>query len=157
MRVYVAKRNPAKAHLGPLGRETDRSFVKKLIDSHVEVAYVDNGRAQVGKDATFWRFQVTGEVTSDGRPVRYLMRDVDHKLTSGEAFAVGEWIRSKRLFHRMHFNSLCVGPLTAGLFGGISNDQTQIRNIKFLTEKVSLSQWNMEMMSFLPNMFFGLV
>ncbi|MEM7402414.1 MAG: hypothetical protein AAF310_00110 [Myxococcota bacterium] len=119
MRVYVAQRNPKRlAKLGPIKNATDPTFVQQLLDRGVEIAYVDNALPQVGRDATFWRFLVTAEPMPAGQRIRYLLRDVDWKLTAAEAFTVGEWIHSGLRYHRMHLLPVCMGPLTASIWGG---------------------------------------
>ena len=84
-----------------------------------EIAYVDNGmRGKVTRDGTFWRFQVLGEPMPSGQRIRYLIRDVDWKLTTAEMVAVGEWIDSGLDYHRMHLMPACISPLAAYIMGG---------------------------------------
>ena len=117
-RVYVAARKPGLEPLGELENGTDPKFISELLDSGCEVAYVDNHLKKVGKDATFWRFLVLDEKMGPKEKIRYLLRDVDHKLTAAEAFAVGEWTGSQKKYHRMHFSPVAIGPLVASIFGG---------------------------------------
>lgn len=119
VRVYVGKRNPSKmAILGPLSEETPDEVIESLLARGFEVAFVDNGLDQVGKDGTFWRFMVAGEQMPEGQRIRYILRDADAILSAGEAFSVGEWIASGLLFHRMHIIPICLGPMTASTWGG---------------------------------------
>lgn len=120
LRVYVAKRNPDRlAKLGPLGNATAPKFITRLLERGAEVAFVDNALPKVGRDATFWRFLIAQEPMPSGQRVRYLLRDVDWKLTAAEAFTVGEWIHSGLRYHRMHLMPACMGPLTASIWGGV--------------------------------------
>jgi hypothetical protein len=130
LRVYVAKRNPSFEHLGPLKNSTSEEFIEKMLKLGFEVAYVDNHLAKVGRDATFWRFMITGEEMKEGDSLRYLVRDVDHKITAAEMFSVGEWINSKLPFHRMHLATTFIGPLTASIFGGVHQGKNGISDIK---------------------------
>jgi hypothetical protein len=118
LRVYVAKRHPDNQKRGELKNATDEKFIQQLLDLGCEIAYVDNDMEKVGRDATFWRFLIAGEDMPEGQTLRYLLRDVDWKLTAVEAFTVGEWINSGLRYHRMHLMPVCIGPLTASIWGG---------------------------------------
>ena len=119
VRVYVAKRNPRDIDsLGPMDNATSKDFIERLLDMGCEIAYVDNKLPAVKKDATFWRFMVAAEAMPPGQKIRYLVRDVDWKLTAAEAYTVGRWIHSGLQFHRMQLFPVCMGPLIAGTYGG---------------------------------------
>jgi len=135
IRVYVAARNPENSELGPLGNAVDPGLIKTLLDRGCEIAFVDNHLDKVGRDATFWRFLVADEPMEPGARIRYLIRDVDHKVTAAEYFSVGEWISSGIKFHRMHFATSFIGPLTASLFGGSYEGRQGIKDIKETMER----------------------
>lgn len=116
-RVYVARRNPVSA-MPELERATSQEFIDELLAQGFEVAYVDNGLKTVGLDSTFWRLMIAAEQMPPGKRIRYIVRDVDWLLSAPEAFSLGEWINSGKKYHRMHILPICVGPLTAGTFGG---------------------------------------
>ena len=119
MRVYVAKRNPKdRARLGEISNETPEHFISHLLDKGCEIAFVDNKLALAKMDGTFWRFAVTSEMMRHNERVRYLLRDADNIVTAAEMYAVADWIRSGKRFHRMHLIPICIGPLTAMLWGG---------------------------------------
>lgn len=119
VRVYVAKRNPNDLNqLGELKNATDESFIEKLLEMGCEIAYVDNKMPGVRRDATFWRFMVAAEPMEPGHKIRYLLRDVDWKLTAAEAYTVGVWISSGLKFHRMQLFPICMGPMIGGTWGG---------------------------------------
>ena len=120
LRAYVAKRNPSNANdMGQIKNATDDVFLAKLLDLGCELAFVDNHREEVDRDATFWRFLVAAEKMPEHQRLRYLVRDIDWKATSAEAFSVGEWIKKGHQFHRMNLQPICMGPLTAGIWGGV--------------------------------------
>ncbi len=141
LRVYVAKRHPDKAKLGELKNATSDIFIKKLLDLGCEIAYTDNEMEKVGRDATFWRFLVAGEHMPEGQTLRYLMRDVDWKITAAEAFTVGEWINSGLQYHRMHLFPVCVGPLTASIWGGVHTGRSPHVN---MLEKIEYFPYRLE-------------
>jgi hypothetical protein len=141
LRVYVAKRHPDHQHLGPMKNATDDTFIQKLLEKGCEIAYVDNELEKVGRDATFWRFLVAGEDMPEGQTLRYLLRDVDWKLTAAESFTVGEWINSKLRYHRMHLMPVCLGPLTASVWGGVHTGKSPITN---LHEKIEYYPYRLE-------------
>ncbi|MFK7827680.1 MAG: hypothetical protein AB8G05_26275 [Oligoflexales bacterium] len=129
-RIYVAKRNPASKIKGKLGNATSKKFIKKLLKMGCEIAYVDNRLKTVALDGTFWRFMVAAEKMPPKQRIRYLLRDVDWKLTATEAYAVGRWIQSESQFHRFHPFPICTGPLTAGLWGGTHIGDPVINDMK---------------------------
>ncbi len=131
VRVYVAKRNPLRVEeLGDLKNATDDKFIAEALESGCEIAYVDNGLEAVGKDATFWRFMVAGEKMPKDQKIRYLVRDADWWVSAAELFSVLEWIDSGLPFHRMQLFSICVGPLTASIFGGSHSGEGSMSDIK---------------------------
>ena len=73
MRVYVAKRKPSLEHLGPMKNATNDAFIEKLLSLGCEIVYVDNHKAKVGRDATFWRFLTAGEEMPEGQRLRVLL------------------------------------------------------------------------------------
>lgn len=134
VRVYVAKRNPAEKRFDGYGGETPDEYIQLLLDRGVEVAYVDNHEEKVGKDATFWRFLVAAEKMPEGQRIRYILRDADWTLTAGEAYSVGEWIESGLIFHRWHLVPMCIGPLTAMMWGGQHEGRGKMHNMLTLIE-----------------------
>ncbi len=135
VRVYVAKRNPdLKAVLGDLIGETPDAYIQKLIAAGCEIAYIDNGMPRVDKDATFWRFMVAAEEMPEQQRIRYLLRDVDWRLTAAEAYAVGEWIDSGMQYHRLGILALCIGPMNASMWGGMHSGKGDFTNLKTLME-----------------------
>ena len=124
VRVYSPKRAPENVlSLGLLSGEIPESYVENLLNRGVEIVYVDNLREKVGRDASFWRFLVASESMPEGQKIRYLIRDADWLLTAGEIFSLGEWIASRKQFHRMHLQPFCIGPMTAGMWGGSHTGQ----------------------------------
>lgn len=129
VRVYAAKRNPTNKKFESYKGETPDEYIQKLLDHGVEVAFVDNHQEQVGKDATFWRFLVAAEKMPRRQRIRYTLRDADWTLTAGEAYAVGEWVESGLRFHRWHLVPMCIGPLTAMMWGGMHQGENGMKNI----------------------------
>ena len=113
LRVYVPK---GKDRV--IQGELDQLQIDALLEAGCEIAYVDNGLKKAGKDATFWRFMIASEPMPEGQKIRYLPRDADTTMTAPEAFAIGEWMASGLRYHRSHLNPVCMGPLTANLWGG---------------------------------------
>lgn len=135
VRVYIGKRNPfQRAVLGELAGETSDAIIERLLAAGCEVAFVDNGLAKIGKDGTFWRFMVAGEQMPEGQRIRYLLRDADTILSAGEAFSVGEWIAGGKSFHRMHVLPVCLGPLTASIWGGSHIGKGHFSDMKTMIE-----------------------
>lgn len=119
VRVYVSKRNPKDvARLGEIGNRTPDNIISNLLKLGCEIAYVDNKLSEAKKDGTFWRFAAASDEMPEGQRVRYLMRDADNILTAVELYAVADWIKSDKRYHRMHIIPVCFGPLTAMLWGG---------------------------------------
>lgn len=119
LRAYVSKRNPADlVLLGEIKNRTPDYIIEHLLDLGCEIAYVDNKLQEAKKDGTFWRFAAAADQMPDGEKVRYLIRDADSVLTAAELYSVADWIRSDKKFHRMHLTPICMGPLTAMLWGG---------------------------------------
>ena len=119
IRIYTPKRHPDRLEkMGEIKNEVPKDLLNKLLDLGCEIVYVDNKLPKAGRDATFWRFLVFNEPMPEGQRVRYLIRDVDWLLTSAEVLAVGEWMYSGYDYHRMHILPLCIGPLTASIWGG---------------------------------------
>ncbi|MBF0367534.1 MAG: hypothetical protein HQK50_18310, partial [Oligoflexia bacterium] len=85
-RFYVAKRRPENAFIGAMNNTTSDAFIAQLLNQGCEIAYVDNHLPQVGRDAAFWRFMVLDEQMPKGEKIRYLLREVDHKVTDAELF-----------------------------------------------------------------------
>lgn len=119
VRVYVAKRNPRdRARLGEIKNQSPDYMIQKLLDLGCEIAFVDNKLSEAKKDGSFWRFAVASEKMPKGQRIRYLLRDADSLLTAAEVYTVADWIQSGKQFHRMHLIPVCMGPLTASLWGG---------------------------------------
>jgi hypothetical protein len=119
VRVYLPKRNPDYvASLGPIGGALSDDKIAMLLSRGVEIAYTDNRLPMAQKDATFWRFMVTAEKMPPGQKIRYLLRDADSLVIAVEVFAVADWMKSDKRYHRMHVIPICMGPLTASLWGG---------------------------------------
>lgn len=133
-RIYVPKRNPKRAHLGPLAGEIPQEHIDHLLSLGCEVVFVDNGLAEVGLDATFWRFLVASEEMPLGQSIRYLVRDADWILTGAEAYAIGEWIDSGLQYHRNHQVAACLGPLTITTWGGSHQGKGQLSHLKTMIE-----------------------
>jgi hypothetical protein len=135
VRVYVGKRNPAAlSKLGQLKDETPDHIIETFLQRGFEVAFVDNWLSQTGKDGTFWRFMVAAEEMPQGQSIRYLSRDADAVLSAGEAFSVGEWIASELNFHRMHILPICLGPMTASVWGGRHSGKGLFSDMKMMIE-----------------------
>ncbi|MDD9952533.1 MAG: hypothetical protein OXT67_13305 [Zetaproteobacteria bacterium] len=134
VRVYVAKRAPYNNMPGELQGATAENFVQQLLEAGAEIAFVDNHRDQVGLDATFWRFMVAGEQMPPGEKIRYLMRDVDWKLTAAEAYGVGDWLNSNATYHRLHVLPVCMGPLTASIWAGQHEGAGDMANMQTMME-----------------------
>lgn len=67
------------------------------------------------KAAMFWRFLVA----SDPLVERYIIRDVDSRLSQREKAAVDDWIESGKVFHVMRDHpSHSLYPMNAGMWGG---------------------------------------
>lgn len=129
VRVYVPKRNSKfLKELGEIKGELEQKKIDKLLDLGCEVAFVDNKLSEAKKDATFWRFMITQEAMSEGEKIRYLIRDADSILTAGEMYTVADWINSNKKFHRMHTLPICMGPLTASIWGGIHSAKGDFGN-----------------------------
>ena len=119
IRIYTPKRNPKDLQrLGTIENTVPQYLITKLLNLGCEIVFVDNKLKKAGRDATFWRFMVFDEPMQKGERVRYLLRDVDWLLTSAEVLAVGEWILSGYAYHRLHVLPICIGPLTASIWGG---------------------------------------
>lgn len=119
VRVYVPKRNPKDLNrLGEISNGTPDYIINNLLDLGCEIAFVDNKLPEVKKDGTFWRFAAASDEMPEGQRVRYLMRDADNILTAAEMYSVADWINSDKKYHRMHIIPICIGPLTAMLWGG---------------------------------------
>jgi len=119
VRVYVPKRNPKDLErLGEIKNREPAYMIDNLLELGCEIAYVDNKLPEAKKDGTFWRFASISDQMPKGEKVRYLMRDADNILTAAEMYAVADWIKSGLRYHRMHFMPICIGPLTAMLWGG---------------------------------------
>lgn len=119
VRVYVPKRNPKYLEeLGAIRGEMPDHMLDMLLSLGCEIAYTDNKLDETKKDATFWRFFVTQEQMPEGQRIRYLLRDADNILTGVELYSVAQWINSGKRYHRMHVMPICIGPLTAMLWGG---------------------------------------
>ncbi len=119
VRVYTPKRNPLFLDkLGELKNGLSDDKIAKLLSLGCEIAFTDNHLESALKDATFWRFAATADEMPPGKRVRYLMRDADNVLTAVEMYSVADWIKSDKSFHRMHVIPICIGPLTAMLWGG---------------------------------------
>ena len=61
-----------------------------------------------------WRFLVA----SDLLVTRYIVRDIDSRLSVREKNAVDEWIISMKPFHILHDHPFHIQPINGGLFGG---------------------------------------
>jgi hypothetical protein len=119
VRVYVPKRNPKYLEeLGVIRGEMPDHMLDTLLSLGCEIAYTDNKLDEAKKDATFWRFFVAQEEMPEGQRIRYLLRDADNLLTGVELYSVAQWINSDKRYHRMHVMPICIGPLTAMLWGG---------------------------------------
>lgn len=119
VRVYTPKRNPLFLEkLGPIKNGLSQDKIDKLLSLGCEIAYTDNHLPAAQLDASFWRFTAMADEMPDGKRLRYLMRDADFVLTGVELFSVAEWIKSDKKYHRMHVIPICIGPLTASLWGG---------------------------------------
>ena len=131
VRLYIPKRNPK--NLQELGESTGvipDEYIQTFLNLGAEIAYVDNGRKDVGVDAFFWRFLVAAEEMPAGESIRYLIRDADWTLTAGELFAVADWIDSPHQFHRMNMAPICIAPVTGSAWGGRhQGNQTLFKNI----------------------------
>ncbi len=124
VRVYVPKRNPKfLKELGVIGGGLEQKKIDKLLDLGCEIAFVDNKLSEAKKDATFWRFMITQEAMLEGEKIRYLLRDADSILTAGEMYTVADWINSHKKYHRMHTIPICIGPLTASIWGGTHSEK----------------------------------
>jgi len=61
---------------------------------------------------------IAAEEMPEGHKLRYILRDVDWKLTAAEAYTIGVWINSKLSFHRMQLFPICMGPMIGGTWSG---------------------------------------
>ena len=70
------------------------------------------------KDPMVWRFLVA----SDKNVERYIVRDIDSRLSVREKQAVDEWIKSGKMFHVMRDHpSHSHYPMSGGMWGGTQN------------------------------------
>ncbi len=130
IRAYVAKRKPQNEHLGKLQGVTNETFINKLIDLGVEIAYVDNHMKKVSLDATFWRFMIAAETMPKNHRIRYFVRDVDWFLSALDVYVLGDWISNKHYFHRLNIAPLCISPLVAGMWGGTHQGKSPFTELK---------------------------
>ena len=83
-------RTPRCRHLHPL----QLALLEKLAGLGAELINMDSSGVD---NKMSWRFTVA----SDPSVTRYIMRDVDSRLSAREKLAVDEWVRSGRKFHVM--------------------------------------------------------
>jgi hypothetical protein len=93
MRVYHNSSSPLKV-------------LQALEQLGVELVYVDGKQGQLSNPRA-WRFQVAG----DDSVQRYLLRDVDSRISSREVAAIHEWVDSGLPFHVMRDHPRSVSPL----------------------------------------------
>lgn len=135
VRVYVSKRNPQFLEkFGEIKNRTHDSMINELLDLGCEIAYTDNRLENAKKDGTFWRFATAAEQMPKGKRLRYIMRDSDNVLTAVEMYAVADWIKSGKKYHRMHVMPICMGPLTAMLWGGTHTGESELSDFHDLVK-----------------------
>lgn len=66
--------------------------------------------------STMWRFFVIG----DRSVTRFIVRDVDARLTPRDFHAVKEWMSTKHLFHIIRDDVFHGNPILAGMWGSVS-------------------------------------
>lgn len=93
---------------------TPPSVIRSLKEyNHVEI--VEMTRTEI-KAPMLWRFLVATDPTVE----RYIVRDIDSRLSPRDALAVDEWVASKRKFHVMHDHpSQYEFPMMGGMWGGV--------------------------------------
>lgn len=95
----------------------DSKVPSSILDSlrrypHVKLVPMDKTNH---KNPMVWRFFVA----SDPKVERYIVRDIDSRLSARERAAVIEWIRSGRKFHIMRDHpSHSAYPISGGMWGG---------------------------------------
>lgn len=95
-----------------------KNIVAKAIDLGAQVYIMKDGLLK-GARRTMWRFLPLAE------SCRFISRDVDSRVNGKEAWAVGEWKHSGKLFHTMWDGEEQGNtPILAGMWGAVSKHKT---------------------------------
>ena len=104
--------------------ETVPQSVQDNLNKHAHVRLV---RGDKSLSPMLWRFQVASDACVD----RYIVRDVDSRLSLRERAAVDEWMRSGLRFHVMrdHPSHTLYFPMSGGMWGGTKDAFPQMSRI----------------------------
>eukprot|EP01083_Nonionella_stella_P015655 43813_1 len=99
-------------------------IIRKLHNEGVELV---NMTSSTLKNPMVWRFLVA----SDRTVGRYLMRDIDSRVSLREKAAVDDWIESGKEFHIMRDNPFHTMTMLGGLWGGTRDAFPQMAEILY--------------------------
>ena len=96
---------------------------------NVELVHIDNNHTWEG---LFWRFYVQDDKTVD----RYIIRDLDCRLSKNDKACVDEWIESNKPIHLMRTCNSHNIEIMGGLWGAIRNQLNinMIESIKIFND-----------------------
>lgn len=87
---------------------------------------------------TIWRFLAADDPNVD----RFICRDTDSRLNAQEAVAVDAWIKSGKPFHLMRDHIYHMEVMLAGLWGGVSGNLPNVRELANTALGYRKNRWN---------------